>query len=81
MLGPIKHSLGDPGLLQDLECGRLQSGRPGLAVRLRRPFDDACLHAVAGELDGSEQARRPGAYHQDLCPRLPHCPRITHQPQ
>lgn len=81
VLGCLEYPVGDPGLLQNLERGWLQRGCPGLVVRLRRPFDHACTHPMTGELDGREQARRPGAYHQNLCPRLPRCPRITHQPQ
>jgi hypothetical protein len=57
---------------EDLERPRLERRRPGLAVWLTLPLDDARRHAVARQLGRGEEARRSGPDH--------HHASLTHWP-
>ena len=72
VLGGREHGVDDAGPVQDLERRRLQRRRAHLPVRHRIALHHAHEHAVAGQLAGGEQARRPGPDHENPIARVDH---------
>ena len=72
VLGGGEHGVDHAGPMQDLERGRLQRRRTHLPVRHRITLHHADEHAVASQLAGGEQARRPGPDHENPIARVDH---------